>query len=240
MTFLSAFLLGLLASAHCAGMCGGLQAALQQPTIIRSASESSRHLIALNLGRLSIYTLAGILFSVLGNSIINLIDVPRVTQIARYFTAVILLMIGFQLLISNRKPFLFIEQYGAALWSQVSKKMHDANSNKLSRSFSRGLIWGFLPCGLVYGVLMTTLFSQSLWHGGAIMLGFGLGTLPAMVLTGSFYQRLRNLVRNTGIQLVGGIVFIQGGALMLFAPWFTNMDFTHTYPQIMSTLFCFS
>ena len=240
MTFISALLLGLLASAHCAGMCGGLQSALQQPLVIRSSSEAHRHLLVLNLGRLSVYTLAGVIFSTLGASLLTVIDVPQVSRIARILSAVVLLMIGFQLLLSNSKPFVWIESVGAALWSRVSAALPSADSNKLSRSYYRGLIWGFLPCGLVYGALLTTIFTNSSLQGGATMLGFGLGTLPAMVLTGGLYQYVRKTVRNRGVQLVGGLIFIQGGILMIVAPWFVSTDFMRAYPQLMSSMFCLS
>lgn len=238
MTFVSALLLGLLASAHCAGMCGGLQAALQQPNVIRTVTDAHRHLIALNLGRLTVYVIAGLLFSLFGSILIKVIDVPRISQFTRYLTALVLVAIGVQLLMSKYKPFVFIEKYGAALWRCMRSLLPVTNSNYLRWSFYRGLIWGFLPCGLIYGVLMTTLFADSMLQGGLIMLGFGLGTFPAMVLTGGLYQQLRRIVRNRAVQLVGGLIFIQGGLLMLLAPWFTGMDFMHSYPQIMSTMFC--
>jgi len=70
------------------------------------------------------------------------------------------------------------------------------------------------------------------------MLGFGLGTLPAMLLTGTLYQYLRTLVKSRSVQFLGAMVFIQGGVLVLLAPYFTDMSFTRAYPQLMSTMFC--
>ena len=191
MTFISAVLLGLLASLHCAGMCGGLQSVLQQPLIIRSRAESNHHLIALNLGRLSIYCLAGFMISSFGSGLLGWLDVPLLTQIARYLLAGLLVVIGLQLLLSTQRPFIWLERAGALLWRKISTCLGGISSSRISASYQRGLVWGFLPCGLVYSVLLTTLFAESAIQGGLIMLGFGLGTLPALLLTGNLYMQFR-------------------------------------------------
>jgi sulfite exporter TauE/SafE len=240
MTFLSALLLGLLASAHCAAMCGGLQSALQQTVVIRSAQQAYFHLLALNLGRLSIYCLAGSLVALLGGSIVDLIDLPMVARTARYFTALVLILIGIQLLLPNIRLFAWLELLTKGWWQRVQQYMPQSDSSRPGQSYLRGLIWGFLPCGLVYSVLLTTLFADGSLQGMLIMLGFGLGTLPAMLLTGGLYLHLRTMIRNKAVQIFAGIIFVQGGVLMITAPWFTDMEFMRAYPQLMSGLFCIS
>jgi sulfite exporter TauE/SafE len=240
MTFLSALLLGLLASAHCAGMCGGLQSALQQSYVIRSRQQAIIHLAALNLGRLSIYIMFGFVFGSLGTTLLGLFDVPLLTRGARYLAALFLIALGLQLIFSNSRPFQSIEKIGGKLWNVISRNRANSSSDSVGRSYRLGLIWGFLPCGLVYGVLLTTLFSNNGLQGAFTLLGFGLGTMPALVLTGTLYQTLRSLVRTRYVQLFGGVTFIQGGLLMILAPMFTSLNFMQTYPQLMSTMFCVS
>lgn len=240
MTFISAVILGLLASMHCAGMCGGLQSVLQQPLVIRSKSEANKHLLALNMGRLSIYLLAGLLFASTGSGVLGWVDVPKVSMIARYLSAGLLVLIGLQLLLSRQRPFLWLEQAGAALWRWLSPVLAGISSSKIPASYQRGLVWGFLPCGLVYSVLLTTLFAETPLDGGLIMLGFGLGTLPALLLTGNFYLQLRQATQNRGVQAVGGLLFIQGGLLTFLAPQFVSTGFMQSYPQLMSNIFCLS
>lgn len=240
MTFLSAMLLGLLASAHCAGMCGGLQSVLQQSQVIRSKRQIFIHLVVLNIGRLSVYVLFGFLVGSLGTEILEVVDIPQLTRSARYITSVLLIVLGLQLIIAKAKPFERIERIGICIWNFVSRYQPKVNQSSIGTSYRRGLIWGFLPCGLVYGVLLTTLFSNNGWQGAITLLGFGLGTLPALLLTGSLYQQLRVLVRSRYTQFFGGAIFIQGGLLMLLAPLFTNLDFMQTYPQLMLTMFCVS
>ena len=240
MTFVSALMLGLLASLHCAAMCGGLQSALQQPQVIRSQQENMMHLLALNIGRLSTYVLAGVVLSLIGTRALSLVDVPVVTQAARYLAALVLICMGMQLLLSNSKPFAWTERFGARLWTQAQRFLPSSKRSKLRHSFRRGLVWGFLPCGLVYGVLVSTLFLPSAFDAAAVMLGFGMGTLPAMLLTGGFYVHFRNLVRNRAVQTVGGFIFVQGGLLMMLAPAYTNTDFMHAYPEVLASMFCYT
>lgn len=238
MTFFSALMLGLLASGHCAGMCGPLQSVLQQPMVVRSKAQALRHLLLLNMGRLLVYTSAGLIFAAFGSSIVATIDIPQISRAARYFTGAVLLLIGLQLLITTKKPFLSFEKLGAPLWNKVSALMPVQADNRASVSLGIGLVWGFLPCGLVYGVLMTSLFADTSLSGGMVMLGFGMGTLPALMLSGGFYLQLRSFFSNTAVRLVGALFFIQGGVLIMFAPSMINMDFKSAYPQIMSSMFC--
>lgn len=240
MTFLSALLLGLLASAHCAGMCGGLQSALQQSFVIRSKQQAAFHLFFLNLGRLSIYVAAGFVFGSLGSQILTVIDVPQVSRVARYVAAIFLIALGLQLILSTARPFQRIEKLGAKLWAFISNAQPKSNHDSIARSYSLGLVWGFLPCGLVYGVLLTTLFANNGLQGAYTLLGFGLGTMPALIVTGSLYHHLKRIVRARFIQLFGGAIFIQGGLLMIFAPFFTDQSFMRAYPQLMTTMFCIS
>lgn len=238
MTFWSALILGLLASMHCAGMCGGLQSVLQQSAVIRSPLSNSLHLISLNLGRITVYIVAGLVLGAIGLASSELIGVQGFVQGVRIFTAVILIMIGVQLLISKTRPFAWLEKFGAQLWQRVQGFMPRPNKDYLLTSYGKGLIWAFLPCGLVYSVLLTTFFAQTAWQGGSTMAGFGLGTLPAMLLTGGLYMKLKAILSNRFVHVVGGLFFIQGGVLMLLAPYLISTEFLKNYPELMSTFFC--
>ena len=240
MTFFSALILGLLASAHCAGMCGPLQSVLQQPMVIRSNNQAIRHLLLLNTGRLMVYTAAGFVFATFGSTIVSIIDVPYVTRAARYFTGAVLLLIGLQLLITSEKPFLSFEKLGAPLWKKISTLMPNQSNNRASVSLSLGMAWGFLPCGLIYGVLMTSVFADTGLSGGLVMLGFGIGTLPSLILSGGLYMQLRSFFNKAAVRVVGGLFFIQGGILVMLAPHLVNMDFKSAYPQLMMSMFCLS
>jgi hypothetical protein len=149
----------------------------------------------------------------------------------------VILLIGIQLLNGNQKPFHFLERLGTVLWKPMSRLIKH-NSAHYKQSFISGLAWGFLPCGLVYGVLLTALFAEGLSNSALIMLGFGMGTLPAMLLMGSSYQWFRTWTRSASVQIAGGSFFIFGGVLMLTAPWWISKEFLKDYPQLLNMVFC--
>lgn len=238
MTFWSALILGLLASVHCAGMCGGLQSALQQPQVIRTPSQNLQHLIVMNVGRVIAYVVAGLLVAWLGLELLQPIIAQLAAGVPRYLVAVLLLLIGAHLLLPNVQVLSFLEPIGAGMWRLASRLIPGVTNAGYMSSFSRGLLWAFLPCGLLYAVLMVSLFSATPAEGAAVTAGFGLGTLPSMLLAGSAYVKLKQSLQNKGVRTLGGIFFVQGAVLMLIAPWIVPTSFQAHYPQLMSTFFC--
>jgi hypothetical protein len=77
------------------------------------------------------------------------------------------------------------------------------------------MLWGFLPCGLVYSVLATALVTGAPERGAALMLAFGLGTLPNLMLAGMLLKRLRDVVRNRAIRMVSGLIVLAFGVFGL-------------------------
>ena len=241
MTFLSALILGLVASAHCAGMCGGLQMAMQaggpQEALIRSRSDALVRLLLMNIGRVITYVVAGSVFAAIGYAAFSGLNIAASARILRLITGVVIFTIGLQILLANKRPFQFIEPFGAALWRSVSKIISHADNSK-KQSLVTGIAWGFLPCGLVYSVLLVTVFSNDVSAAALTMLGFGLGTMPSLILTGLVYKRFKDAVSNRSLQRAGGVFFMLGGTLMLSAPYWVNKDFLYDYPELLNLAFC--
>lgn len=206
---LAAFVFGLLGSAHCLGMCGGIMSTL---SLARSPSGSGfGPLIAYNSGRIISYAAAGLIVATIGSLLSN--NLLFVADIMRVFASVILIMMA--LYIANWwKGLVYIENGGRYLWRYLqpiaSRLMPVRNS---SQALFLGLIWGWLPCGLVYSVLIWTLSVADPLQGAAIMLFFGLGTLPAMLMTGVLASQIKDLSRSSGVRSVAAIIII------IFALW---------------------
>lgn len=214
-TFFSALVLGVLGSMHCVGMCGGLQSLLNKPQAIRTPTENQYHLAVMNLGRVTLYSLIGAVFGFIGAEIGTQLNVPGWTVLLRQLAAIMIIIVGLQLLLQVEKPLAFLEKAGYGLWQRIQPLFKTGASVTYSYSFRRGMLWGFLPCGLVYSILAIAAVSGSAAGGLVTMLGFGLGTLPAMLLTGFVLWRFKQLLQWRLLRRGGGVFFILMGVLML-------------------------
>lgn len=242
MTFWSALILGLIGSAHCAGMCGGIQMALQsQPSfVLLSRAELLRHLVLLNIGRVMMYLTLGLFLSFLGLAILSQIDTPMIIRAVRVFTGAVILLVGVHFILRQSRPFRSLERFGMRIWNIASRGIKTRNEVAISplRTVINGMIWGLIPCGLVYAVLLTTVFTNDLMDAGLITLGFGLGTMPSLVLSGMLFKRLQDFVKHRAVQTLAGVFFICGGVLIITAPYWVSTDFLRAYPQLIDLVFC--
>jgi len=198
----AAFSLGLVSTLHCIGMCGGIMASLTYGGQggVSSGPKVGYLLLAYNLGRISSYTFAGALVASLGDVIFQTLS-PEYGHLGlQLIAALMMFLIG--LYIAGWFPqFVQIERLGHQLWPKIeplARRLLPVTS--LPRAFVFGAIWGWLPCGLVYSMLITATSMGSAGLGGLYMLAFGLGTLPALLLTGVFAGRFFALAKHAGLR----------------------------------------
>jgi sulfite exporter TauE/SafE len=91
-------------------------------------------------------------------------------------------------------------------------------SHPYATALAGGLAWGLMPCAMVYGALFTALLSGSALGGGAIMLAFGVGTLPGLAATVAGYRSLTALAAHKGLRLAAGLAIGLLGFLTVWAP----------------------
>jgi len=215
----AAFLVGLLGGTHCIGMCGGIVGALSSGLSLE-VQTSRRRLVgaqlAYNTGRISSYTVAGLLLGLFGQQFGEW-AVPGGFPIGRIVAGVIMILFGIYLA-GWWHTLLLLERAGARLWKYIEplgRRFIPVRS--AGQAYLLGLVWGWLPCGMVYAVLALALASGSVLDGGTIMLAFGLGTLPTMLTMGLAFNTLKRYVRDPRIRLVAGILVIVMGVMMLLA-----------------------
>jgi uncharacterized protein len=204
--FLALFLVGLLGGTHCVGMCGGIVGALS----LGAPSRWSMHL-AYNAGRISSYALAGAVAGELGAASMGLEgQVP--VRLLLYFLANLMLVALGLYLTGVTRALAFTERLGQHLWRQLqplTRRFLPARS--VSQAFPLGLLWGWLPCGLVYSALVSALGAGSAGRGALLMLAFGLGTLPNLLLAGIVLARLNEFVRRPAVRLFSGLLVLGFG-----------------------------
>ncbi|HEV2287134.1 MAG TPA: sulfite exporter TauE/SafE family protein, partial [Steroidobacteraceae bacterium] len=167
-----------LGSSHCAAMCGGIATAL-------GTSPGGRGRVFLyQIGRISSYAIAGACVGALGAAAGFAFAISRWSEVLRLATAVMVIVIGLDIALSGagrarwlRAP----ERLGAHLWRHMAPLARGTrHAPPALRALGVGFLWGWLPCGLVYSVLLAAAVSGGALSGTATMAAFGLGTVPAM------------------------------------------------------------
>lgn len=206
--FLAVFLVGLLGGVHCAGMCGGIVSALSLNMPARPVERRPGWLIhlAYNLGRISSYTVAGALMGALG-SMGLLLNGAMPVQMTLYIVANLMMIALGLYLTGTTRALAWVERSGQWLWRRIqpaTKRFLPVRGP--AQAFPLGLIWGWLPCGMVYSVLALALLSGSAERGALTLLVFGLGTLPNLMLAGLLLARFRDLTRHPRVRQLAGVL----------------------------------
>lgn len=207
---LTALTLGLLGGAHCVGMCGGIAATVG---IARPDSRTPAILMLLsyNGGRILSYACAGALLGGLG----ILVSGSLATQLLRTLAGLMLIAMG--LYIARWwQGLVHLERAGNLFWRHLrplASRLLPARSPV--QALLLGLVWGWLPCGLIYSTLIWASAAGN-WHDSAmLMFCFGLGTLPAMLTTGLLADQLRRLLARRITQQFAGLMIIAFGVYTL-------------------------
>ena len=196
---IGALLAGLLGGAHCLAMCGGFVAALSgagkspasQESPLRSAGALARRELPYNLGRVTTYVGLGAIAGGAGGAALVAGDWFEV-QRALYVLANVFLLVLAWSIASGGKGVAWLQRVGAALFARVLPAVRPllARDDAPAR-YALGTLWGLVPCGLVYAVLPVALFAGGAAEGAAVMLAFGLGTLPNLLAAGWIAARAR-------------------------------------------------
>ena len=203
----AALITGLLGSAHCLGMCGGISGLFAVNASIRSLGQQFPLAIAYNAGRIATYAMLGIVVAMLGKGAVGLI--PDLAAPVRLASGVLIILVGLQVAFGWRL-LSFVENVGARLWRRVAPAAKGLVpvENPL-QALGLGLIWGLLPCGLVYSVLLLAATTTESSSGALVMIAFGLGTMPAMVATGVSASRLAQFMSRRRVG-AGVLIILMG------------------------------
>ena len=210
--YLSLFLIGLLGGTHCVGMCGGIVGALSMGNGQRGVLQ-----LAYNAGRISSYALAGALAGMLGEAGVALSGTLPVRLLLFFLANLMLVALGFYLM-GATQALGFAERLGQGLWRRIqplTRRFLPART--VRHAFPLGLLWGWLPCGLVYSALVMALTSGSALRGAGMMLAFGAGTLPTLLLAGLLAVRLNEYMARPVVRGVAGLLVMSFGLWGLYS-----------------------
>jgi hypothetical protein len=214
---ISAWLAGVLGGAHCIAMCGGFVAALSggagagQPAPLRSAAALAWHQLPYNLGRITSYALLGAAFGAAGGAAIAAADLLPLQRGLYVVANLFLLALAVAVAVGSPAGGV-LQRAGGALFRRVLPAVRPlAARDAAAARYALGMIWGLVPCGLTYSVLPIALFAGGAPEGGAVMLAFGIGTLPNLLAAGWLIARVRPWLENTALRY-GAALLLAGFA----------------------------
>lgn len=231
---LPVLLTGLAGSVHCAGMCGGIVSALTaaQPVAARPAPVAAQarvipitvvtapgqavRVATYNVGRIASYMTLGAVVGGFAGSLVQITQLAQLQTVFYWLANLMLVALGLHLM-QAWSGLLVLEAKGRVLWGHLSPLLKPlVPMDTLPKAFALGAMWGCLPCGMIYSLLLTALLSGSAVGGAAVMFAFGLGTLPMLFGLGMLGARLRAAGNWAAFRRASGMLVLGFGLLGLF------------------------
>jgi sulfite exporter TauE/SafE len=225
-----ALAVGLFSSLHCLGMCGGIIGALSFGLPVEIRQNPWRfipYLVAYNSGRIISYAVAGGLIGWLGSTLFTTLSPRYGHTLLQWIAAAFMVAIGLYLG-GWFSRFAALENLGRPLWKKLEplgRRLLPVQSPLKALAF--GVIWGWLPCGLVYAAVVYAAASGGAANGALFMVFFGLGTLPAVLTAGILSHQVTRLLRLPQVRQGAGVFLILLAVFTLFAP--SLMEHTHYF-----------
>ena len=217
LSYAAAFMIGLLGSTHCIGICGGIVGALTMslPDETRkSPFKLLPYLTVYNSGRLISYSIAGLIIGLLTASASEFFQVGEF-PLGGIIGGLFMVALGIYIAgwMQTMAP---LERLGGHFWRMIEPfGRRFLPVKNLPQAMWLGLLWGWLPCGLVYSTLAWAATAADPVETTLLMLFFGLGTLPMLVMMGGVAEKLQSFTRNKVIRNIAGILLIAFGAMIL-------------------------
>ncbi len=218
-SLVAAFMVGLLGGVHCLGMCGSI-VGMFTAQLPKDGARWPFHL-AYSSGRIASYAVAGALVGLVGQAGLLMRDEVPLQHLLYALSSLMLVALGLYLA-GIWGVVRHIELAGRGVWQRIQPyTRHFLPVNTVPRALGLGVLWGWLPCGLVYSLLVMALASGSAPQGALVMLAFGLGTLPNLLAIGLFWERCRHWVQAPRVRLAAGLIVMAFGIYGLIKVGYT-------------------
>ncbi|WP_296225129.1 sulfite exporter TauE/SafE family protein [Ralstonia sp. UBA689] len=240
----SVFLIALLGGVHCLAMCSGIALAAERGAVaVRIVSRRRLWFeqVVMHLGRLSMYALLGSIMGALGATVWRQQWLPIQRGLFALASA-LLLVYGLLLLVRTTGDAwrsVWLERVLGRLAGGLSRLAARLGGSlrqrpPLVRRYVTGLAWGLVPCGMVYGALAVALLAGNAASGAVVMLAFGVGTLPNLLMMSGLAGWLRGLSRQRWARGVAGALIAAFGIWGLaHAVWLPEMLNAHGFCLVL-------
>ncbi len=224
-------MIGLFSGFHCIAMCGGLCAAICQ-------KHNHHQTLITNLGRVATYTLLGALFAGIIQGASLRLELGAWGWLLRTLMGVMLILSALVILFKNKAKWL-VFQKPLPFWPQVAQRLQRIqHATTWPAVFFKGMLWGLIPCGLLYGMLLIAATTADVWRGASFMLFFGLGTLLPLLLSQVAIKRFLQGRSGQGLRVMSGVFVMVLGLWVLLSPWFAHqlIPTNHVFFTELSTV----
>jgi len=218
-SLLAALVAGAAGSVHCLAMCGGLSGALGLRARRNGAApgKSFVHSLVYQVGRIASYGIAGALVGAFGGVLQAVFDFGRMALIVRILAGIILIAAAIGVLFKWR-PLWRLELLGGRLWNRIAPLARAVPAGGLRGSLLLGMVWGWLPCGLIYSMLLVAALAGSAFMGAATMVSFGVGTAPAVLAAGLVSGQVWRVAMARGLNFAAGSLLLVFGLATMLGP----------------------
>lgn len=232
LSFMGGLLLGLASMPHCAAMCGPIASSYLFYAAPNTSTKSRAQILLLaQLGKTISYIAAGVLVGGLGSQAYDVLDRDLAFRVLQYLSAMTLIAIGFSL--AGVIPFLAAFNRLAAPFTLQMHKLASSGAQSVGAGVSTGgfgstltpiasgMIWGLVPCGMVYAALFSAMLSGSSGNAAVIMSGFAIGVIPGVTATALGISTLPRFIRSDLTRIIVGLMIVLLGFLTI---WSTSPD----------------
>ena len=220
---ISAFLIGIWSTGHCLAMCGGLAMAAGQTNrqnLNNTPLKRGIELASWQFGRIASYVFMGALAGAFGAFFLAVAPIEAIRNFAFIVANLILIALGLHVA-RLWSGIVQLERIGQVIWKLIAPfatatlvpqtPKHRNSAKQILNALRTGAIWGWLPCGLVYSMLITASVSGGPGQGALWMLFFGLGTIPALWITSMASDQAAQYLQNITVRRVAGLLIIAFG-----------------------------
>ncbi len=216
--FITGLIAGLFGSTHCLGMCGGIAGLLHSQIPNRQVGFA----LGFHGGRISSYMIIGLLATLIG--LLPGQFMPEASgAIMRGGLGVMIISMALYIAMPGR----FKDHIGE-LMAPLTRKLTPMFQKLLpvtqfDQAIGLGMLWGLLPCGLLYTMIASAVLLADPAATSAMILAFGLGTTPALLGTGMIALRFRSITNQHGLRWLAASVMLVAGLLVAFGPMLVQL-----------------
>ena len=180
-----------------------------------------------HFGRICTYSVLGLVFAGVIQGASMQLDGALFTVVLRTLMGVLLILTGVALWLKSKA---LVIKFELPFWASASRKLSQLQQrNAPLAQWYKGLLWGLLPCGLLYGMLLIAATTGTAWRGAVFMFFFGLGTVMPLLVS----QKLLSRWQNKG-QFVAALFIFIIGLWTLISPWFAHELIPKDNPWLLS------